>query len=164
MRGAGLQGFTILHHGFDRERGYGTGESLVGCFLTLDNRHRHVVLGERGVDIKHLPRLVEGFLLSRVTGVPFLPQELGRPQEHPRSHLPANDVGPLVNQDRQVAIRLHPLCIGRTNNRLAGRADDERFFELASRHETTVGARFQPMMRHNRTFFREPVDVFRLFL
>ena len=57
VRRAGLQRFAILHHRFDAVGADRAGESLAGGLLTFDDRHRHVVLGEVGVDVEHLPRL-----------------------------------------------------------------------------------------------------------
>ena len=105
-------------------------------------------------------RLFHGFVRGGVGGVPFLPEELGRAQEQPRAHLPADDVGPLVDQDRQVAIRLHPLGVHRADDRLAGRPDDQRLFELARPGRSLPsGARLQPMMRDDRAFLGEALDV-----
>ena len=62
----------------------------------------------------------------------LLPEELGGAQEQPRAHLPADDVGPLVDQDRQIAIRLHPLGVHGADDRFAGGPHDQRLFQLAA--------------------------------
>ena len=95
------------------------GEALARGLLALDHRHRHVVLGEVGVDAEHLHRLLDGLFVGRVRGVALLPEELGGAQEQPRAHLPAHDVRPLVDEQRQVAIALHPLRERRADDRLA---------------------------------------------
>jgi hypothetical protein len=59
------------------------------------------------------------------------------------AHLPADDVGPLVDEDREVAVRLHPLRVGLADDGLGGRADDERLFELAGGDELAVGTGFE---------------------
>ncbi len=130
---AGLQRFAILHHRFDRKRLDGTGKSFGRCFAADDDRHRHPVFGKVGVDIDHPLGFFDRFFAGGVNGVSFLPQELGGPQKHPRPHFPADDVGPLVDQNRQIAMTLHPLGVRGADDRFAGRANDQRFFQLAGR-------------------------------
>ncbi len=60
----------------------------------------------------------------------FLPEELGRAQEEPRAHFPTDDIGPLVDEDGQVAMALDPLAIHVPDDGLAGGAKDEWLFEL----------------------------------
>ena len=81
-------------------------------------------------------------------GVAFLPEELERTQEQPRPHLPAHDVRPLVDEDGQVAIALHPLRVHRVNNGFGSGADDQRLLELLS---TAMG--------DNRRLGREALHV-----
>ena len=47
--------------------------------------------------------------MDRVT---FLPEKLRRSQERPGPHFPANDIGPLVDEYRQVAVGLYPIAVG----------------------------------------------------
>ena len=108
--GPRLQGFAVLHHGFDRIRGDGSRKAFAGRFFPFDDRHGHLRLGEVGIHVEHFHRLFAGLGLGGVGRVALLPEKLGRAEKHPRPHLPADDVGPLVNQDRQVAIRLHPFA------------------------------------------------------
>ena len=68
--------------------------------------------------------------LGLVRRVPFLPEELRRAQERPRHLLPADDVRPLVDEDRQIAPRLNPLRVHRADDRFRRRPDDERLLEL----------------------------------
>ena len=51
-------------------------------------------------------------------------------RKQPRAQLPADDVGPLVDQQRQVAVALHPLGHVLVDDRLGGRPDDDRLLEL----------------------------------
>src|ERR1700751_4608881 len=82
------------------------------------------------VYIEHLLRFCTRFQFRFVRGVTFLPKKFAGPQEEARTHLPTDHVGPLIDQNREVAIRLTPLCEGRTDNRFRGRSDDERLGEL----------------------------------
>jgi hypothetical protein len=68
--------------------------------------------------------------LVGVRGVPLLPEELGGAQEHPRAQLPAHDVGPLVEQQRQIAVRADPLGHHLADDGLGRGPHDERFLEL----------------------------------
>jgi hypothetical protein len=126
----------------------GAGELLALALLAVDHRHRELGLGELLVEREHLQRLLLGLLLRLVRGVPLLPEELGRAQEQPRHLLPADDVRPLVDQDRQVAPRLHPLGVHRADDRLGRRPDDEPLLELL------VAA-----VRHPGHLRREALDV-----
>ena len=65
-----------------------------------------------------------------MTGVTFLPEELGGAEEETRPQLPAHDVAPLVEQHGQVAVALHPFGEEGVDHRLAGGAHDDRLFEL----------------------------------
>ena len=63
--------------------------------------------------------------MRAVSGVTFLPEKLRRPQEEPRAQLPAHNVVPQVEQQRQVAIGLDPVLDHFTDDGLAGRADGQ---------------------------------------
>ena len=63
-------------------------------------------------------------------GVAFLPEELRGAQEEPRAQLPSHDVGPLVEQERQVAVALQPLRHVLADDGLARGPDDDGLVEL----------------------------------
>ena len=78
-----------------------------------------------------------------VGGVALLPEELGGAQEEARAQLPAHDVRPLVQQQRQIAIDCDPLRHLLAEDRLRGRPHDERLVELLAagvRHHRELGA------------------------
>ena len=82
-------------------------------------------------------------------GVPFLPQELRGAQKEACPHLPPDDVGPLIDQQRQVPIRLNPVPVGVPDDRLRSGPDHQSFFQ------------FRPArMRDRRDFRREAFNVF----
>ncbi len=62
-----------------------------------------------------------------VGGVAFLPEELGGPEEQAGAHLPTDHVGPLVDQQGQVAVAGDPVAVGVPNDGFGGRANDEFF-------------------------------------
>ena len=101
-----------------------------------------------GVEVENHPRFGFGLFCGFVRGVSFLPEELGRPQERPRHLLPAHDVRPLVEQDRQIAPRLDPLGVHRADDRFGCRADDQLLLELLA-----------AAVRHIRHLRREALDV-----
>ena len=117
-----------------------------------------------GVDVEHQPRFFQRFLLGGMRGVALLPQELGGSQEHPRPHLPPHDVGPLIDQNRQVAIRLDPPGIHGADNRLAGRPHHVGLLQRRGRNQAAVRPGFQPVVRHHGTFLGKPLHMLRLFL
>nr|GFC75354.1 hypothetical protein [Tanacetum cinerariifolium] len=55
-----------------------------------------------------------------VGGVAFLPQKLGGAQEEARAHFPAYHVGPLVDEQRQVAVALNPVFVSAPDDGLRG--------------------------------------------
>ncbi len=71
----------------------------------------------------------ERLLVGGVRGVTFLPKKLARPKKHPRAHLPAHHVGPLVDEHRQIAVALNPPAEVMPDDGLAGGPNDVRLFE-----------------------------------
>ncbi len=138
---AGLQGFTILHERLDAESFYGAGKPFAGRFTALDHRHGHVIFRQARVDIQNFTGFLERFFFGGVGRMTFLPQELHRSQKQPRPHLPANHVGPLVDQNREVAPRLDPLAVGIPDDGFTRRAHDEVFFQpgVGVRYQATAG-------------------------
>ena len=106
------------------------GKRSLSVFLPAEDGHGHELLGEGRVDVEHAHRLLLGLLGGGVRGVPLLPEELGRAQEEARAQLPAHDVGPLVDEQRQVAVALHPAREGGADDGLRGRPHDERLLQL----------------------------------
>ena len=131
VRRAGLQGPAIAHHALDGERADRAGEPLARRLLTLDDRHGRHLAGGAGVDrVQREHGLPHGVGLVRVRGVALLPEELRRPQEHPRPQLPAHHVGPLVEQHGQLPVRADPFGHELADDRLGGGPDDQRLLQL----------------------------------
>ena len=65
--------------------------------------------------------------------MPFLPQELCSPKEWSGTHLPAHDIGPLVDQERKVTVGVDPLPIHMPDDGLGGRPDHQGLLELGRR-------------------------------
>ena len=82
----------------------------------------------------------------------FLPVKLSCTQEETRAHFPANDICPLVHQNRQVAIGLYPLRVHRANNGFGGWAQNIRFLKFRT---TRVG--------HHRQLWRETFNMLSFF-
>ena len=74
-----------------------------------------------------------------VRGVALLPEKLGGAQEHARAQLPADDVGPLVDQHRQIAIALNPLREEVADDGFRSRADDVGLFQLLAARDGDHG-------------------------
>ena len=110
-------------------------------------------------------QLIQAFLAAigsrGVRRVAFLPKELRRTKEQPCSHLPADDIRPLIDQNRQVAIRLHPASIACSNNRFAGWSHDIGFFERPCGNQLAIRAWFETMVRDDGTFLGKTFDMCR---
>ncbi len=130
VRGGRLERTAVPHYGFYGVTDGGAGELLALALAPLDDGHGRLVLGEVRVNVQHLPRLRLGLFARGVGGVALLPEELRRAQEQPGPQLPPHHVGPLVDQHRQVAVALDPLGVHVADDRLGGRADDQRLFQL----------------------------------
>ncbi len=104
MGSAGLQGFSVLHHGLDGVCVKRTGEAFVGRLHSLYDWNSHIVLGEACVNFEHTACFLFGFFARGVGRVPFLPKELGCAQEHSCAHFPTEHVCPLVDEYRKVAV------------------------------------------------------------
>jgi len=79
--GPGLQRAAVAHQRLDRIGPRGAGELLALALLAVDDRHRQLGLGALLVEGEDLERLLLRFLGGLVRGMPFLPEELRRPQE-----------------------------------------------------------------------------------
>ena len=66
------------------------------------------IIGHFGVQIQNAQHFLDGFLVRAVGGVAFLPEEFRGAQEHARAQFPADDVRPLIQQQRQIAPALNP--------------------------------------------------------
>ena len=164
MAGTGLQRLAVLHHGFNAQRTHGAREPF-GCrLLTNQDRHRHVLLREFPVDVQHTARFFPGLLLGLVCRVSLLPEELRCTQEQTGPQFPADNVCPLVDQHRQVAIALHPLRVHRPDDRFGCRTNHQGFLERAGRHEPSFGSRLKPVMRYDGAFLGKTFDVLGFFL
>ena len=90
--------------------------------------------------------------------MPFLPEELSGPEEKSGTKLPANDVGPLIEQDRKITVGLHPLCVSRSDDRLRGRANDERLGQLSGGNEFSI-LELEAVVSDDRAFLGEALDM-----
>ena len=108
VRRAHLEGLAILHHAFDGVGLQRAGEFLGVGFRTVQHRNRHVVFGEGAVYVQDAQGFLFGLFRRGVCRVSFLPEEFRRAQEGPGTEFPPEDVGPLVDEQGQVAIGLDP--------------------------------------------------------
>jgi hypothetical protein len=100
-----------------------------------------------------------------VGGMALLPEKLGRAQEQPGSHLPADDVAPLIDEQRQIAIALHPVAVGVPDDRFGSGPHDQLFFEFGLRiHlKTFAGNDLEAIVRDDGALLGEALRHF-LFL
>ena len=155
-----MQRLAVLHHRLDGIGIVSTGEALVGGLLAGDDRHRQHVFGELSIDLEHLHRLGHGIGAVGVRGVPLLPEEFRGAQEEARTHLPAHDVGPLVDEQRQIAIALDPALERIADDRLRRRSHDERLLELGIGIDHQLAALvLQAVVRDDRHLLGKAFDV-----
>ena len=165
VRGAGLDCLFVLHHGFDGQGADSAGEALALRLLTRDHRDGQMLAHELLVNAVHEFRFGDGLFGGFMRRVAFLPEELGRAQEQTRAHLPAHHIGPLIDQQRQVAVALHPACKGSTDDRLRSRANDEGLGQFASwdhlRRAIRLFLRLEAMMRDDGALGGEALGMLR---
>ncbi len=128
-----------------RQRLHRAGKSFALRFFAGENRDREMIAHERFVNVEHLLGFGPRFGFGLVHGVAFLPEKFGRAQEQTRPHFPADDVGPLVDEDRQIAIGLHPLRVARADDRFRCWPNDQRLGQRTGRHHFSIGIHFQPV-------------------
>ncbi len=162
MRRAGLDRLPVLHHRFDAEGLDRAGKSFALRFLPAEDRDRAMIAHEGLVDVEHALRFLARFRFALVHGVAFLPEELGRAQEKPRAHFPADDVGPLVDQDRQIAVTLHPLRVGRADDCLGSWPNDQWLGERTRRDHFSFGINLETAVGDDRAFLGKAFHVRRL--
>ncbi len=167
MRGSGLDRLAVLHHRLDRQGHVRSRKTFVLRFLSGDHRDGEVVAQELLVKPVDHPRFLDRLGLRFMRRVPLLPEELGGSQEQARPHFPTHHVRPLVDQQRQIAVGLHPAGEGGANDRLGGRPDHVWLRQLTGRNHFCfprlgIFHRLQAMMRHHRAFRREALRVLRL--
>ena len=133
VRSAALQCLAILHKGLDGEGVDSTSKALVRRLVTHDDGHAHPLLGEGSVDVNHTLGLLDSLLGGGVCRMSLLPQELGSTQEEACAHLPAHNVGPLVAEDRQVAVRRDPVLVRIPDDGLRRGTHDKLLLEACCR-------------------------------
>ena len=92
-----------------------------------------------------LPRV--GF--RGVRGVALLPQKLRGAQEDSRPQLPPDDIGPLIEKQREIAVAVDPFGHVFADDCFACRTDGERlgqFLAAAMRHDGELGAESLDML------------------
>ena len=162
MRRARLDRFAILDHRLDAKRLHGAGKALSFGLLATDHGYRQILASKGLVNAEHRHRFLPGLRFRLMRGVAFLPKEFDRAKKHSRPQLPANDVRPLVEQNRQIAPGFYPSRIRRTDDRFGCRANDKWFGKRTGQNEFAV-LRFQAVMRHDGAFFGKTFDVRGLF-
>jgi len=169
MGGARLDRLSVLNHRLDGQGHVRAGKTLVLALLAGHNGDGEMVAQELLVKAVDHPSFHDSLVLRLVRRVAFLPEKLRRTQEKARAHFPAHHVRPLVDEQRQVAVALHPAREGRADDRFRGRADHIRLRQLAARDHLCFPCLrifhcLKAMMRHHCAFRREALRVFRLFL
>ena len=123
VRRTGLQRPVLAaHHRLDTVGALRPGELLRIALASRDRRDRQELAQEVLEETQDRQRELLGLFRRGVGGVPLVPEEFGGAEPGARAILPAEDAAPLIEQLRQVAVRLHPLGDRRHDDRFAGRA------------------------------------------
>ena len=158
-----LKRATILHHRFNAIRINCSWKTLAISLASLQNRHRHPSFCKVGVDLEHFHRLFNRFFARRMSRVTFLPKKFCCPQKKSSTHFPANNIRPLIDQQRQITITLNPLCVCRADDCFRSWSNNQRFFQFACGNKFPIGSHLKSVMRDDRTFLCESIDMRRLF-
>src|SRR5690625_4532140 len=163
MRGARLEGFSILHQSLYTVSFHGSCKSFRGSLNSCNYRHCHKLLRKSFVHIQHFKSLFDRFLLRGMGRMPFLPEKLHGTQKEPGPHRPTNHICPLVNQYWQVPVRLDPIPVSIPYNGFRGRPDDQLFFQLGAGIDNHPALNtFQAAVRDNSTLLGETFYMLRL--
>ena len=131
VRCAHLQRLAVPHDRFARHRVRRAGEAFLDGLAADDHGHGEHVAHEVLVHVvQDAQRVLPGIRFPCVRGVPFLPQELRGAQEDSRPQLPTHDVGPLVEDQREIAVAVDPLGHVLADDGFACRADGKRLGQL----------------------------------
>ena len=163
MRGSGLNGFAVLNHRLDAISAKRAGEAFALAFLAGENRQRQKVPRECLINAQHFHRLLFRLFAGLVGGVALLPEEFGGAEKQAWTHFPADDIRPLVQQNRQVAPGFHPACVGRADDGLGGGTHHKRLGKLPGGHEFSI-LRLEAVMGDDCAFLRETLDMRSLLL
>ena len=155
MRSACLDRLPVLNHRFDTERLDCARKALALGFLAAENRNRQMITHESFIHLEHLLRLLTRFGFGFVHGMPLLPEKFRRAQKEAGPHLPADDVRPLVDQDRQITITLDPFCVGRADNGFRCWPDNQRLGQRTAWHHLPFRVYFQSRMGDDCAFLCE---------
>src|SRR5215212_6648059 len=130
VAGRGLQGTPVAHQPLAGVGLDGPGETLRLALRAREDGYRHRLVEAVAVDAEHPQGLLARLLRRRVNGVALLPEELRGPEERAGDLLPAQDVAPLVYEDGQVAVTLHPILVEVADDALGSGTDREPFFQF----------------------------------
>ena len=161
MRCAGLDRPSVLHHCLDCESLHRTGKTFALGFFTSENGHGQMIADKTFVKIENQFGLCPRLSFRFVNSVALLPEKFSCPQKQTRPHLPTNDVCPLIDEDRQIAIRLHPSCVAGADDRFRSRPNHERFCQRTGRFHFSISVHLQPGVGYDGAFFGEAFDMFR---
>jgi len=150
VAGARLERLVVLHQGFTGIGAHRAGKPLRVALPPGEHRHRHPRLHEGPVDPENPERLLLGLGLAGMGRVAFLPEKLGGSQKQPGPELPADHVGPLVQQHREIPVALDPLRQHRVDDRFGGGTHDQRLLQQLA-----------APMGHHGGFGGKSLDVFR---
>ena len=128
----------------------------------IDTLNRFVI-EPKFESMKNLDGFSLCFLLRGMGRVAFLPQEFSRTQEEAGTHFPAEHVGPLVDQDGQVAIGVDPVLVRIPDDGFRSGADDQFLLQFGLgvyHYASAVGVILQAIVGDDGTFLGKSFHMF----
>ena len=147
-----LKRFFVAHHGLTCVCVVRTREPFTLSLLSWYDRQCKLLHHYPSVDLEHEQGLVYRFFFCRMSGMAFLPEEFGGPEEKPGPLLPAHYVAPLVDQYWQITPGLDPFAVHMSYYCFRSRPYYQRFFKL-----------FSPCMSNDRALGSKAFHMFRFF-
>ena len=133
MRGCTLNAATTHRHiQLDRGRVFSSRKSFILTLASLDYWNGEQLVVDSLVVVQNGTNERVGFCVRGVGGMSLLPEELACANKwRGVLELPTHNVSPLVEQERQVTVRVNPLAERRIHNGLAGWADSNGLGKVA---------------------------------
>ncbi len=105
MGSSGLEGFPIMHQGFDCVGSHRAGKGFMFCLFAFQKWDGKQISAAIIIDIKHPSDIVFGVFPIGKKAMTLLPKEFGTSQKRTGRLFPTDDGTPLIVTDREVSMR-----------------------------------------------------------
>ena len=151
-----LKCLKILHHWFKSIGLNCTCKFFMFRFFSFVMIHCHKMRNKIWIHFHHFSRFNIGFFSCSMSRMSFLPEKFCTPEENSRSHLPSHHICPLIYKEWQITMWFNPISITISDNRFWSWSDNQLFLQFRLRiydNPFAIFIIFQPIVRHDRTFF-----------